>query len=188
LSNRYSVDEILNFASALEGHPDNVAPALFGGIRASGVFPGGVKSVPVPVPALKAVVAVPAFQLSTKKARAILPKSVPMKDAVKNLSAVALLTHAFRNDPSLLGTLLNDRLHEPYRARLIPGFYRVKASGLKAGALGVILSGAGPSMLAFAPQSAAARIAKAMRTAFTRAGVRSEAYIFDIDKKGAKVT
>lgn len=187
LSNRYTRDEILNFATKLEGHPDNVAPALLGGVKASGVFSGRVVTASLPVPALKMVVAIPAFELSTKKARAVLPKKIFLRDAVQNLSSVALLSHAFSNDVGLLGYLLNDRMHEPYRAKLIPGFKSVKQSALRAGACGVTLSGAGPTLLAFAPRGKSARIARAMHSAFARAGVRCETKELDIDKRGAIV-
>lgn len=187
LGDRFTKGEILNFAAKLEGHPDNVAPALMGGVRASGVYGKNVVSAAFPSPSLKIVAVVPAFELSTKKARKILPKKVPMRDAVANLAAVALMASALSGNHALLGRLLNDRWHEPYRARLIPGFPSVKKAALAAGALGVILSGAGPTMLAFVKAGRAKAVAKAMRTAFLRAGVESKAMEFNIDEKGAVV-
>jgi homoserine kinase len=187
LKNRFSAEQILDWATELEGHPDNVAPALLGGVRASGVFGGRVVSAALPFPKARMVVAVPDFTLSTKKARAVLPKSVPLKDAVQNLSAVALLPWAFSSSPSMLGWLLNDGLHEPYRAPLIPGFYGVKKAALAAGAHGVILSGAGPTMLSFVRPGKAAAVSAAMKQAFKRAGVKAEAREVEIDKRGAIV-
>lgn len=185
LSDRFSRQEILNWASALEGHPDNVAPALLGGVQAAGVFGGQVVASALPAPSSKMIVAIPAFELSTEKARRALPKKIPLKDAVFNFSAIALLPLALRTAPELLGSLLNDRSHEPYRARLIPGFHSVKSSALRSGAHGVILSGAGPTMLAFAPASRVKKIADAMTKAFERAGVVSRALTLSIDKKGS---
>lgn len=187
LGNRFSKEEILGMATELEGHPDNVAPALFGGIRAAGWVHGKVASFAWPVPRLVAVAAIPEFHLATKKARAVLPKRVPMKDAVSNIAAVALMRDAFPSAPGLLADLLNDRLHEPFRARLVPGFHAVKKHALRRGALGVILSGAGPTMVAFAQPKRAPRIAEAMRQSFHREGVRCVAKILNFDRKGAIV-
>lgn len=185
LNDRFSKDEILAFATELEGHPDNVAPALFGGARASGVYDGRVVSAPIATPRLRAVVAIPSFELSTKKARKVLPKTIPMKDAIANLSAVALMSSAFSGGDAQLKDLLNDRWHEPYRAKLIPGFYAVKKAALRAGAEGVILSGAGPTMLSFVKAGKTGAVAKAMRNAFAKAGVTCRTREFSFDKKGA---
>jgi homoserine kinase len=132
-------------------------------------------------------VAIPAFELSTKKARAVLPKSVPMKDAVANIAAVTMLHRALGGEFELLKGALADRLHEPYRSKLIPGFYAVKAAAEKAGAYGTALSGAGPSIIAFTKASNAARVGRAMVNAFKRARVKSKALILNIDKKGVQV-
>jgi homoserine kinase len=187
LGDKYSEGEILAFATDLEGHPDNVAPALHGGLRASGLIGGKVVSIGLPAPKCALVVAVPAFELSTKKARAVLPPKVRMSDAVFNLSAVALLPHALAKDPALLGGLLVDRLHEPFRAKLIPGFHRVRAAAINAGAYAMTLSGAGPTLLSFVPRGKAARVASAMMRAFAAAGVRSRAMELTVDTRGAIV-
>ena len=187
LGDRYSREDILEFATGLEGHPDNVAPALFGGMRLSGVFGDRVVSVGGVAPRCRLIAAVPAFQLSTARARAALPAEVPLEDAVHNLASVALLPHAFLKDESLLHDLLDDRLHEPYRARLVPGFYAVRKAAGKAGAYAMTLSGAGPTLLAFAPPSKAVRVAAAMRAAFKRRGVESRTMDLKVDTQGAIV-
>ncbi len=187
LEDAFSREDILRFATELEGHPDNVAPALLGGIRASGVFEKKIVTAKLPTPRLKMVVAVPAFELATKKARQVLPKRVPMQDAVFNLSAVALMSEALGSRPELLKDLLNDKLHEPYRAPLIKGFHKVKEAALRAGAFGVILSGAGPTILAFARPSLSEQVATAMRSAFKKAGVECKTMKLEIDSKGAVV-
>lgn len=187
LGKRFSDQQILTWATELEGHPDNVAPALYGGIRASAHFNGYVVSSALPVPGVRLVAAVPEFHLSTKRARQVLPRAVPLQDAVFNLSAVGLLPHALGGNYGMLKDLLNDRLHEPYRARLIPGFYAVKKAAQKAGAYGTILSGAGPTILSFVPRAKVAGVSRAMTGAFRRAGIKSEAMVFTIDRKGAEV-
>lgn len=187
LGDRYRRDEILDMATFLEGHPDNVAPALYGGLRVSGVFGDRVVSVEGAAPKCRLIAAIPAFQLSTAKARAALPAQVPLEDAVHNLSSVALLPHAFTRDESLLHDLLEDRLHEPYRAKLVPGFYAVRKAARKAGAFAMTLSGAGPTLLAFTPASKAVRVAAAMRAAFKRRGVESRTMDLKVDTQGAIV-
>ena len=187
LGDRFGRDRLLAWASAEDGHPDNAAPALFGGVRASAVLDGEVVSVPWPVPRLRLVLAIPDFELATKKARAVLPGRIPMKDAVANLSAVALLPWFLSKRPEDLKKILNDRWHEPYRARLIPGFHAVKGAALRAGACGMTLSGAGPTLLAFAAPRAAARVAKAMEKAFRSANVKCRTLVRNIDVKGAIV-
>jgi homoserine kinase len=187
LKDRFSKNELLSFATELEGHPDNVAPALLGGVRASAVIGKQVLSISWAAPKCDVVVAVPAFQLSTKKARAVLPREIPMQDAVWNLSAVSLLSHALTEDLSLLKSLLNDRWHEPYRAKLIPGFSKVKKAALQQGAFGVILSGAGPTMLSFVAKNKRSRVANAMKNTFARAGVESRVMSLAIDNRGATV-
>ncbi len=187
LGDRFSTEEILGFATEFEGHPDNVAPALHGGLRASGVIDGKVVSIGLPSPRCGLVVAVPAFELSTARARAVLPASVPLSDAVFNLSAVALLPHALSKDEKLLAGLLVDRLHEPYRAKLIPGFYKVRAAAMKAGAYGMTLSGAGPTLLSFVPRAKSARVARAMARAFASSGVKCRTMNLKVDTRGAIV-
>jgi homoserine kinase len=187
LGDKYSREQILNWATELEGHADNVASALFGGIRGNLIVGEMVVSRSWPVPKLKCVVAVPDFQLSTKKARAVLPKMIPLKDAVANLSSISVLGPAFEGEYELLKDALSDRLHEPHRAKLIPGFYAVKKAALRAGAYGAALSGAGPSILAFSARAKAGKVGQAMVMAFRKAGVKSRAMILDIDKKGVQV-
>lgn len=187
LGNKFSRNQILNWATEMEGHPDNVAPALLGGIQASAWIDGSVLTSSWPVPKLDAVVAIPKFELSTKKARAILPRLLPMKDAIANLSYVALMRDALSMQYHLLPSLLNDQWHEPYRAKLVPGFYQVKRAALKAGALGVILSGAGPTMLSFAFEKDASVIASAMKKAFSSARVECETKILSLNRKGAVI-
>jgi len=187
LGNKYGPEKILDFATELEGHPDNVAPALYGGLRISGVFADRVISVAAPAPRCRLIAAVPAFPLSTAKARAALPSTVPLEDVVHNLASVALLPHALAKDEKLLTDLLQDRLHEPYRAKLVPGFYAVRKAARAAGAYAMTLSGAGPTLLAFTPASKARSVAAAMKKAFKRSGVECRTMDLRVDNQGAIV-
>lgn len=145
---------LLNAAVALEGHPDNVAAALLGGLTASCELPdGSTSAVSLHWPtALKLIVATPEFNLSTKAARGVLPERISRQDAVFNLQRIAHLLHALQTeDFSLLHEALGDRLHQPHRQRLIPGFEQALLLD-HPDLLGVCLSGAGPSIVAFAVQ------------------------------------
>jgi len=187
LGNPFSKDEILILASDIEGHPDNVAPILLGGIRASGKFNGKIWSFKWPAPRARLVMAVPDFKLSTRTSRSVLPKKVPLEDAVFNMSAVCVMPDAFRSRLDLLKFIFNDRLHEPYRAKLVRGFHMVKRNALKAGAYGVTLSGSGPSILAFANPRYAGKIGKAMGKGFRSVGVKCRILNLSVDDKGAIV-
>lgn len=147
---KLSVQEQLELCAQEEGHPDNILPAILGGITVGGLDGKTVRYVRLaPPPAMRLMVFVPPFTLSTRKARAALPKSVSMGDAVFNLSRAALLTAAFAGgDLSLLSFAMQDRLHQPYRKPLVPGYEEIERIALKHGALSAYLSGAGPTMIA----------------------------------------
>jgi len=143
-------EQIMELATELEGHPDNVAAALFGGITISAWDGNKVHTVRIdPDPSMKAVLWVPDSQVYTKHARSILPKQVSMQDAVFNLSRAALMAASFaRGEYNLLQVATQDRLHQPYRASLVKGLQESMLSALEAGALATWISGAGPSVLA----------------------------------------
>ena len=185
-----SEEDVLELAVKMEGHPDNVAPQLKGGFCISSRIGGELEIVRLTPPkGIVAVVCVPDFELSTKKARAVLPKSVPHRDAVANAGRVALfLGKFFSGDLKDLKTAMEDRLHQPYRKHLIPGFDRVVAGAYRAGALGAALSGAGPSIFAFASPSKAARVGKAMEKGFASAGVKAESRVLKFNLKGSGVS
>ena len=146
---------LLNAACALEHHPDNVAAALLGDLTISCQLPDrSVVAVRLPWPeSLKFVVLTPELALSTSKAREVLPTTVPREDAVFNLQRVALLLQALESgDFSLLREALQDRLHQPFRHKLVPGLERTLALQ-HPDLLGVCLSGAGPSIVALAQQN-----------------------------------
>ncbi len=177
---------LLELAVRGEGHPDNVAAALYGGLTVASVDGDRVTAIRLPVPArLTWVALIPEVTSSTAEARAVLPVSVPRQDAVFNVQRVALLLAALQADcPDALRTALEDRLHEPYRLRLFPWMPGVTEAARKAGALGCVLSGAGPSLLAVVAGDAAG-VARAMEEALRRAGVAGAARALAVDADGA---
>lgn len=145
-----SDDEILGIATEIEGHPDNVAPALMGGLVVSTVNDQKVLARKLPIAPLHITVVLPDFHFPTKEARNSLPRKVKMQDAVHNISRAVLVTEAFRSgDLSLLSEAMTDMLHQPYRMPLIPGAKEAMQAMKAEGASAVALSGAGPSLIAF---------------------------------------
>lgn len=185
-------EELLNLATKIEGHPDNVAPALLGGLCVSVVDGSEVRVSVWKDPKLfrniRAVVCVPSFELSTKNARAVLPEKIDRRDAIFNVSRTALFLSAFKEQRwDWLGTAMEDRLHQPYRKSLVPGFDDVIAAAKENGAWGACLSGAGPSILAFSPPAKANQVGRAMCAAFKKQGIASQALNSGFDLKGAQV-
>ncbi|MCK9222770.1 MAG: homoserine kinase [Limnochordia bacterium] len=181
--------ELVAMASAIEGHPDNVAPALLGGLVT--VFTDSEKQAHyqrvVPKAGLRVCLAIPEFTLSTKKARAALPKEVAMSDAVFNLGRVAVLVAAMcQGNLEVLSQreLWDDCLHQPYRAFLIPGLKDVFAAAKNAGAYGAAISGAGPTVVAFTGDRDA-EVQQAMGLAFEKHGINCRCVTTDISEHGA---
>lgn len=143
-------DAMLDLATELEGHPDNVAPAILGGFCVSIADGGRVFSRRAPISGrLRFHALVPAFELSTKKARSVLPRELVFKEAVRNVGRASLVVASFfSGDYGLLRAACADSLHEPYRSPLIPGFAEVSQAARASGALAVYLSGAGPTIMA----------------------------------------
>jgi homoserine kinase len=188
VGNPFSQAEILDMATVMEGHPDNVAPALYGGFTISVMQDAQVSCLRLPLPnELKLVVCIPDFRLSTHKARQAIPPSVPHKDAVYNVSRAALLVGALAAGRlEYLSEALGDKLHQPYRAPLIPGMLQVFSAGKKAGALGVAMSGAGPSLMAYTVEQPEA-VGAAMVAAFAAEQITSRYLCLKVDYEGAKV-
>ncbi len=150
-------EELLALCTRMEGHPDNLAPSLFGGFTASTCEDGKVVTVRFPLhPSLRFLAVIPDFELSTALARGVLPDTVSRGDAVFQLSRTALLLRAFADgDMALLRFAMQDRLHQPFRLPLIPGAEKVFAEAENAGAAACI-SGAGSTMLVIAGSAPAA--------------------------------
>jgi homoserine kinase len=182
-----SRDALLALATRAEGHPDNVAAALLGGLTVSCVGgDGAVTAVALPVPPrITWVVLIPETTSSTAEARAVLPASVPRVDAVFNVQRVALLLAALQSGRTdALGPALDDRLHQPYRLTLFPWMPGVASAARGAGALGCVLSGAGPALLAVVAGDGGA-VASAMEAALHAAGIGGAARALAVDPNGA---
>lgn len=175
-------EALFPLAVELEGHPDNVAPALFGGLQVSLMGKGGPVQLALPCPALVGVLAIPRRPLATAEARAVLPDEVSHRDARYNVAHVALLVAAIAAGRlDLLAEACQDRLHEPYRSGLVPGLAEVQQAAQEAGAYAACLSGAGPTVLALASEHAAPRVAQAMGQVWHNADIE----MFQADETGA---
>ncbi|HLX34325.1 MAG TPA: homoserine kinase [Candidatus Limnocylindrales bacterium] len=181
------LDTLLDRATALEGHPDNVAPALLGGFVAT-LAPKAYRfDAP---PELRIVLYVPTLHLSTSRMRAALPDSVPRADAVANLARVAVgVAGIASGDWSVLARLTEDRLHEPYRARIYPQLPIIATAARRAGALGACLAGGGSTIAAFCLGSAAdvARIGEAMRAAAAASDLPGAVRLARARNEGARI-
>jgi homoserine kinase len=191
LGRALSSDGIMELAVAQEGHPDNLAAALHGGLAVTcwDAEARAVLTLPVP-PYLRFALLVPDRESSTAEARAALPASYSRADAVFNVGRTALLLAALARERwELLGAAMADRLHQPYREQaLFPWLSRVTAAARAAGAHGVALSGAGPSVLAVAAEPRATAVAGAMCDAFGREGLTGRTLVLAADSRGARVT
>ena len=145
-----SRDEILAISARIEGHPDNVAPAIMGGMTVNVTDFGKIKYVRTDVPEdLMFAAFVPEFTLSTKKARGVLPKTVSVRDAVFNMGRSALLMSSIMTGKyENIRAATADKLHQRYRKKFIPNIDDVFKAAYRADALGVYLSGAGPAVVA----------------------------------------
>ena len=147
--------QLLSLTTEIEGHPDNLAPALLGGLTASMLLGGQVYTVEyLPHPELRFVALSPDFPLSTHEARRVLPSMVSHSDAVHNAGFLAVLLRAIeQGDEELIAASLQDRLHQPYRESLIPEYGKVKAAAEQCGAIAFCISGAGPTLLALTDEA-----------------------------------
>lgn len=184
--------EILQLAIAIEGHPDNIVPALLGGCRLATASQNelGMSWQICDVPWHESIIptiAVPNFTLSTEKARSVLPLEVSRSDAIFNISRMGLLLRGLeKGDETWLRTALQDKIHQPYRQILIPGYKAVQKAAIEAGAYGMVISGAGPSLLALTHFQKAKEVAAAMSEAWNGEGINAQARPLNIDTNGAR--
>jgi len=188
-----ALEQLLRIAVEIEGHPDNVAPAMLGGL-VLGVLPDASQGPEHLIvrrwepPQLKAVVVLPDFHLLTSEARAALPPTAERSDVIFNSSRLGLLLHVLTTgDFDSLPVAMGDRLHQPYRLKIIPGALDAYHAAYKAGAAGVALSGAGPSLIALATANEEA-IGRSMSDAFAAAGLDSRKWILDPSARGVDVS
>lgn len=158
-------NDLFQIVADLEGHPDNAAPATFGGFTASGMIDGTARGIRLPVnPRFRFVTLIPNFEVPTPEARRLVPASFSKADTIHNLTRTALITAGFaRGDAEALRGVFGDRMHQPYRQTLIPPLTKVIRAGERAGAVGGWLSGSGSTIICLAPvPESADAIAKAM--------------------------
>ena len=187
LNNPLTRAEILEIAYEIEGHPDNVAPALYGGLVLGTQTGPTLHIEQLPIAEMKAAVILPNFHLLTTEARAALPPTVSRADAIYNAGHLGLLIRALETgDYHKLALAMQDKIHHPYRIPLIPGMAAAFEAAKQASASGVALSGAGPSIIAFAPDGHD-QIVEAVTAVFTQAGLSSRSWILPIDKTGSTV-
>ncbi len=186
--------ELLKFAMQGEAvasgslHVDNISPSLFGGLVLTvGIDHPRVKQIPVPAD-VRAVIVHPHMFLSTRQARAILRRTVEMSDFVWQTANLAgFISGCYTDDLDMISASFQDVVIEPQRQALIPGFPEVRRASIEAGALGCSISGAGPTMFAWAASSRAPAVLEAMRAEFKRRAIEIDEWIVEISSAGARV-
>ena len=188
LGNKFSEDELLDMAVEIEGHPDNVAPALLGGMivainEENKTFydkiniKGGLKFIAV----------VPNFRLSTEKARSVLPKEITLKDGVYNVSRAALMVASLTSGKyELIKYACKDAFHQNYRSKLIPGFEKVYNKSYELGALGCYLSGAGPTIMILIDENNE-RFGNKLKQFLNEENLQWDILELSLDSKGATI-
>jgi homoserine kinase len=170
-------------------HADNLAPALFGGFTlVKSTLPLDILQIPTPKE-LYATLIHPQIQVKTADAREILPKEVPLKDAIAQWANVGSLIHALHtSDYSLIHRSLQDIIVEPYRKQLIPYFDDVKYAALEAGALGCAISGSGPSIFALSKgKEVAEKVERAMQSMYSKTDIEYNTFVSQINTQGIKI-
>ncbi|MEG4213659.1 homoserine kinase [Microcoleus sp. S13_B4] len=195
--------EVMQLAIELEGHPDNVVPALLGGCRLAASNPppqlplskggqggGSWEICDIPWhPNIVPVVAIPDFELSTAEARKVLPADYSKADAIFNAAHLGLLVRALETgNENWLRCALQDKIHQPYRQSLIQGYEAVQQAALNAGACGMVISGAGPTLLALTDVANADAVVREMVAAWMEFGVKADVRAIGLDTQGAQVS
>lgn len=194
LGKPYSKTQLTQFALKGEAlasqseHADNLAPAIFGGfVLVKSLNPLEILELPTP-DELYTVIIHPQIEIKTAEARSILPKEIPMQNAVTQWSNLGSLVHALHtSDYALLQRSLHDAVVEPYRSKLIPHFNEVKKAALNNGALGFGISGSGPSMFAITKgEKSAKSVEIAVRKVYQNTTIQFESYLSKVNKEGIK--
>ncbi|CAG7655278.1 homoserine kinase [Paenibacillus allorhizosphaerae] len=186
-----SDDTLFQMATELEHHPDNVGASLFGGLVVA--FWDGTRAEHIrvePDPQLEVLVAIPHFQLATEKARGVLPRQQSLENAVFNVGHSSLLVAAFCTGRlDMISRAMKDALHQPYRAPLVPGLGHILAEATEHGALGVALSGAGPTMLALVDRASSrkAELENFMIGTLRQEGIEATMMWLSPDRQGVQI-
>ena len=187
--NPLNQNELMAMAIAIEGHPDNVVPALLGNCQLS-VANGDkwqVSSIPWHQEIIP-VVAIPDFELSTEEARSVLPKSYSRNDAIFNISRMGLLLRGLAtNNKTWLTTALVDKIHQPYRQKLIAGYQELHSAAVDAGAYGMVISGAGPTLLSLTNSDRVQQVINSMSQTWSKLNIKADVRSLSIDTIGARV-
>lgn len=187
--------QLTNFAMKGEAlaskceHADNLAPAIFGGFTlVKSACPLHVLELPTPSDVFATLIH-PQIEIKTSESRAILPKDIPLSNAITQWANVGSLVHALHtSDYKLLKDSLNDVVIEPYRKQLIPHFNAIKKASLQAGALGCAISGSGPSIFMLSKGDATAQnVEKAIRDVYAKTDIAFETYVSKINTEGIKI-
>ena len=182
---------LLSIASEVEGHPDNVTPAMFGGFCLSSIEDdGSVSYSKIPWPEdWKLTVLIPDYELDTKIARSVLPDNISIQDASFNIRKCSMLIDAvYRKDSELIKKCLKDKLHQPYRERLIKGFKELNELLInKDDILGCVISGAGPTILIISKNNGFEKIENEVKQVFELLNVNCDIKTLDIENEGTKV-
>ena len=188
LDEPFSANDLLEMAATIEGHPDNVAAAVHGGLRLVVMEDNQIYTAPIRIPAeLQAVLFIPENRITTVDARRVLPAEISVADAVYNMSRAALLVAAMEgNRPEYLKIATQDRLHQPYRETIFPPMKVIFAAARDAGALGVFLSGSGSAIMALT-QERAMTVAYEMFDAARLCGVEGRVEVTTPTELGAHV-
>ena len=191
LSNPADESVLISIATEIEGHPDNVVPAITGGFTISCTEDDGrVFTKKLPWPEDWCITAcIPNYELSTEIARSVLPESIPMKDAIYNLRRSALMVDAiYSRDEELMKVALKDRIHQPYRTKLVPGLEDIsKNLRFINGVMGSVLSGAGPSILVISKKEALEEIKSTVLKTWADIDVGAKVLTLPLENEGAKV-
>lgn len=178
--------EILRLATRIEGHPDNITPAMLGGLTLIVQEQQELYVERIDIPAFLVIVVLPEFDFPTSTARRVLPSQLSRQDAIFNASRLALLIRALQSgDMAALRIAMQDRIHQPYRLPLIPGMTEALAA-LQAAGAAAALSGAGPALLAIAPDNYM-EIAGLAADAFAAAGLKTRTWVLPVDARGSVV-
>lgn len=169
-------------------HVDNIAPSLFGGLVLTvGIDHPRVKQIPIPA-GMRAIVVHPHLYLATKEARAVLNRKVDLSDFVwQSANLAGFISGCYTSDLDMIRASFEDVIIEPQRQSLIPGFAEVRAAAMSASALGCSISGAGPTIFAWALENDATRVRDSMQSAFAATGVEADGWVLDIKSEGARI-
>jgi homoserine kinase len=186
LGKDFTKEELIRYAVEIEGHPDNVSAAMFGGCTVSLVYNGRVVVKKIPFPnSVSLIVAVPEFDVPTGLSRTKLPNSISFEVAARSLARIGtFIASIVTEDLKELSFILEDEFHEPYRESFIPNYNRIKREMLESGALGVMISGSGPTVVILSYKNDVKFISHLVSDIFNRYNMKVKVLNLEIDQEG----